>query len=159
MKNETPPNYVFNDELPFPQLVNDVYDFDRNYKLACFNYSFESQIVNFWNQLPFEIQKCDVKQEFVSYVTENIILQDLQSEKIRLELFSGEARAKQIRFSNYKKHFQNIKKQSDNFMKLLSVLNDSCFASYDFLHEDFDYNENVKLIENLNSNRFQLYEF
>ena len=39
------------------------------------------------------------------------------------------------------------------------VLNDNCFASYDFLHEDFDYNENIKLIEKLNSHRFQLFEF
>ena len=53
---ETPPNYVFNDVLPFPQLINDVYDFDQNYKLACFKYSFEFQIVKLWNQLPFEIQ-------------------------------------------------------------------------------------------------------
>ena len=159
IKNETPPNYVFNDELPFPQLINDIYGFDRNYTLACFYYSFESQIVNFWNQLPFEIQKCDVKSEFMAYVMENIVLADLQSEKIRLEIFSGEARAKLIRFSNYKKHFHNIKKQAENFMKLLSVLNDDNFANFDFLHEDFDYNENVKLIETLNSNRFQFYQF
>ena len=83
----------------------------------------------------------------------------MQSEKIRNELISGEARARQIRFSNHKKYYQNAKKQSDNFKKLLSVLNDSGFASYEFLNEDFDFNENIKLMKILNSNCFQLYDF